>query len=345
MNKALLLIALLPLVALAQNNSEILKAHSDERRKVCDVFAEFGADAYRDFQSGVTLDQTYKTIEIEIADENLAYAIKLTGDIAYEYYEKQASVSALNIDLLHRCVTTSGVLDKAIASLWLETVPPSHPRYSFVQMTQSMTEEEIEELSLVGQQSADTRARLYSMLLESIPLSLEPFERRREGELTGCGVEFGLSGQDFAYKLGGVVFLRGSLMMMYAKQNLSTILKVIPYDMTFAEDFSTSDMQRFDISYAYLKTPNGNAFPIKESAFECEMGGLCALFPDEHFETVIGAMNEGNFAIVYTRVGGEADVEIPVVAERVDGYDQYLVNNVKCMGDLIEQLEKEGYGE
>src|SRR5690606_16278984 len=140
---------------------------------------------------------------------------------------------------------TSGYVDQAIASLWLEIAPKSHPHYSTMEMYVSMTRDEIDSIGSGEhvQGGPLARARVSNSLLEVLPHSLLAFEKRNQGELTACGVDFGLLGQDFAYRQGGVVFLSGSLSIMYAKERLVTSLKVLPYDMIFSADYSNADMQ------------------------------------------------------------------------------------------------------
>ena len=121
--KLLPFLLLLSMTAFAEVDSDPLVAHSEKRKEVCDALTETGTGFFNNLKNGSTIEQLYKSIEIEISDEDSAALFKMIADIANQYDAKNESESTLHIDLLHQCVTTSGHFYRAFAGLWLEVVP------------------------------------------------------------------------------------------------------------------------------------------------------------------------------------------------------------------------------
>jgi hypothetical protein len=162
-------------------------------------------------------------------------------------------------------------------------------------------------------------------------------ERTVEGELESCEYTYLLGYQDFIYRNGGVVVLRGSVAVKgftkIAKQP-TVILKVTGFDT------DTPTPKLFHINYAYLSGA-GNTYSNREYVkFACEDGGYCSgytLFDKPE----IGMMLSSSFEINYNRTAGSSDVTVPIRFRRDKPADSKKFDEcvLKGMDILLKRIQ------
>lgn len=118
-----------PLVA--QYGESLFPAGSEERRKICESFADLYDEAYEYLASGKSIGSYRKEMEIAVAGKEngqAVLALALVGALLVEQYIKEnLGADELRLDFLHPCITTNKDLATVVTELWLEKAPEDHP--------------------------------------------------------------------------------------------------------------------------------------------------------------------------------------------------------------------------
>lgn len=157
------------------------------------------------------------------------------------------------------------------------------------------------------------------------------FERRAGGVLDACELTYAVGYDDFIYRNGNLVFVRGSLSMQALEPPAPPlfVVKVAAFDVADGQVFLAP------MDYAYLSI-NGRSFAGEEAArFRCEDGGVCLAYQlSSHPELAVAPIS--GFSVAYNRKPRATDVAIPV--NILQAAPQAAFDYSDCVDRLLDDL-------
>jgi hypothetical protein len=168
----------------------------------------------------------------------------------------------------------------------------------------------------------------------------------RDGNLTGCSLEYGSFIRDNMYKQGGFVNLGGSVGVIISNNELDVMLKVVINDLNIESFKLAPDAPEAAYLLSDLKSSKD---AYVDSTVSDTPGGLFTIFSnDPTFEMLLDGFRKDEIGISYRRKGGVSDVTFtidPTVIETDDKgkrtHSPAQANAFKeCVGKVINNLEK-----
>ena len=168
-------------------------------------------------------------------------------------------------------------------------------------------------------------------------LDVKSWERTAGGKLDACEITFGVGFEDFIYRNGALVVLKGAVSFMANPGDKipAIVLKVSAFD------YENDKLRSTPISYAYLSVA-GNSYAGKEvTKFTCEDGGLCLGY-DAMKYLELGQAIGNEFEINFNRRPGGSDVRVPlsILRERPKESMAYSQCVLKLLDVIMEKLAK-----
>ena len=316
---------------------------SDERRDGCGQVVDVLMQTYTRFEDGLTFDRYQKELEIEAAGRedvaDIAFTLLLGASIVEHYFAHDLSAEDFRIDFLHACISTAKSVGDVLYDLMVEKLPADHPLLSASKETTSNTE--IEFLADGSVRPQDYRGLLGDEFEGTQVIS--SYNRRRDGEIVGCGFEFAHMKFDEIYMLGAPVKLSGSINIMeHPSTYLAGMIKIKGEDVALRRNSSGStelNSSVFQIGGAYM-TSSGEPINDNVEVIQCEDPEY---FCQVNFEWAVAAqaMMGNDFGLGYQRVDGRSDVNISIRWLQPEGGVQESEKFSTCMLKLLERARQQ----
>ncbi|MEQ9451512.1 MAG: hypothetical protein RJQ07_07995 [Pseudomonadales bacterium] len=310
----------------------------EDQKQICTTFAEFMVAVHEDLSSGTEWDRYRRELEVELAgsdrDEAWNQMFLNSALVANMYHEKGLAVEDLRIDFLHPCVTERLVLVEVLERMWIEHNPEAR------ESEQSARELRWDENGVLDPR--DYR-KLLGEDLEGLAV-LSVYERRSDGEISACGVEFAHMDYEDIYSMGATVKTSGSVSFSeHRVAGVAALLKLKGEDirLTRVADRSPPDMTAsvFDIRNVYM-TKKGRPFKeSKASTFECEDSEYICMVEFD-FPTAAEAIFEDELGFAYSRKDGSTDVVVELTVGDNQEFGVEIAKLIGCMAQLAKQASK-----
>lgn len=319
-------------------------AGSDARREICNALAETYVGAYEDIKRGTTVEQLNKQLAIAYAGDEIAQNILpllQVGTVIADFYVSNGrSPNELSTDFLFECVTSSATLDIVIQN-WVSAVLPEG--HELRTLTDSTTTIESGPVKLNDDGSlAPASYRSYLGDEFSGTQSALAYNRRKDGKLDSCGLEFSHSIYDYQYSFGQPVKVSGSINL-----GLHPISVVAGMVKIKAEKFvifpqSAQNPVRLDAVPLANVYSLAESKPVTENAenFDCEDASyFChVVFQWDKFGTAIVT---NSIQLAYRPEGGRTDVVMQLDFGARDEIAAEYFKFPECVMVLLQAIEEE----
>jgi len=338
---ALTLLLLISGNSIAQDTDNVPPPGSQERRKMCEVFANTFVAAHEYIASGNSLEHYRKLIEIELAgnqNAKILLSFSLIGaSLAEQYIKEDLSADELKLDFLHPCITAAKTIATVATELWLEKMPQDHP------LRKSMLGHK-ENDSLEFEPDGTLSPKAWHDILGDdfeVMHGVSAIVNRKDGQVELCGYEFSRVNYDYMNSRGKPVKISGSINISEHPLNyLAAMLKIQGEDFnhsTLADGNPHIELNVFTIENFY---PTIDGTPIVDNSenFECENPNyICQV--NFQWEKIAEIILGGGADIAYRREGSSTDVEVKLDWSEPENSAKDVAVFNECIVELMKNAQ------
>lgn len=335
---ALTLLLLISGNSIAQDTDNVLQPGSQERRKICEAFADIFVEAHGYIAAGNTIQRYRKELEIELAGNKngeILLGLSLVGaSLAEQYIKEDLSADELRLDFLHPCITTAKDISTVAEELWLEKMPQDHPSRNRML---GLEEDNSLEFEPDGSLSPKVWQDMLGDDFEKM-YGVSAIVDREDGQVKLCGYEFSRVNYDYMNSRGKPVKISGSINIATHPINyLMGMLKIKGEDFnysTLADGSGHIELKVFKIENIY---PTMDGTPIVDdfTYIECEdQDYICQA--NFQWDKLVEAMLASVTGIAYRREGSSTDVEVKLDWLEPDKSAKEVGKFSECVSELAK---------
>lgn len=325
--------------AAAQDNPQLAPG-TPERRQFCGSFSDYFGETHSDLSSGVSIEQFKKQIAIELAGDEAAseYGMILVFgvDMANYYIQQGLSADEMTTDFLFECVTTPHTLFDVLKNWFENEIPQNHSlREMYFQDEVSNAPDDDIQLNDDGSLAPGSYHALLGDEFGGTQ-SIIAYERRKEGAISACGIEYSHMVYDHQYSQGQPVKISGSINVNEHPVSILAGLikvKVEKFVLTVSGSEPQADLEHLDVEQIYVLI---DGEPILENTddFECEDPEYSCHIVFS-WEKVADAIINNSLGLAYRPAGGGSDVILGLDMTRPEGAAEQHMKFNTCMLDLM----------
>lgn len=320
-------------------------AGTAERREQCEGFVEYLSPVHAELSSGVSKEQLAKQVAIEFAGNDnaseLANVLIIQIQIADYYVAEGKSSGELVTDFLYECVTKPVSLDEAVLALVMSEFPAEHPlRRELDSPTQSAGS------NIKVRADAALEAQSYRELLGDDfngTQSIRSYERRTDGVMSACGLEYSHTLYDYQHRSGQPVKLSSSINLLeHPDSGLYGMVKLKAELLTIFVSGEEPDFRFRTLSLGNIHTL-ADGMPISDGTqdISCEDAEYRCHLVLSSWAELIGAAMDDLLGLAYRPAGGTGDVIIRLSLSEPEEHHKERYNFATCLEELMNKVAKQ----